>query len=178
MAGSTKYDYEALEREYVSGDISIRALAERHGISAFSTVAQQAKKREWDRKRAMFREETSRKQIEQMATARALRLSSLHDSFIDALQAAVYRWAANLSSPEYQIRPAEIATLIDKFLMLSGHSEVTAEPDRTQVGQINIFEGMDGAAFDNLIRLIRPRAALARPVGPDPLPTLEEPRPN
>ena len=45
------HDYRALEREYISSDISIRELCRRHGISAHSLVTIQAKKHGWEEKR-------------------------------------------------------------------------------------------------------------------------------
>jgi hypothetical protein len=177
--GSVTHDYEELEREYIQSEISIRQLAAAHNIKSFSTVAQQAKKREWERKRAQFREQSSQRQIAQMANARALRVASLHDTLLDAIQAAVYRFAQNLTSPTYVLRPAEVAVLIDKFLVLSGIATGSVETEKgASVGQINFFEGLDGDAMERLIRAVRPRAALARTVGPDPLPPLEDSRPN
>ena len=38
------HDYRALEREYVTSDISIRELCRRHGIRSHSPVVDQAKK--------------------------------------------------------------------------------------------------------------------------------------
>ena len=37
-----RHDFAKLEREYITSDISIRALCRRHGISAHSLVSGQA----------------------------------------------------------------------------------------------------------------------------------------
>ena len=45
------HDYRALEREYVTSQVSLRELCRRHDISAHSLVTVQAKKLKWAEKR-------------------------------------------------------------------------------------------------------------------------------
>ena len=48
------HDYRLMEREYISGDMSLRELCRRHGISSHSLVVDQAKKRKWQEKREAY----------------------------------------------------------------------------------------------------------------------------
>ena len=54
MSRPAKYDYDALERQYIQGTMSLRELCRMNGIETWSTVAEQAKKREWDKRREEF----------------------------------------------------------------------------------------------------------------------------
>jgi hypothetical protein len=68
-----KYDYPALEREYIAGDMSIRELARRHGIFNASLVHVQARKGDWVTKRAEYRRRTQHNTPERLADSDARR---------------------------------------------------------------------------------------------------------
>jgi predicted DNA-binding protein YlxM (UPF0122 family) len=59
-------DWQALELEYVLGDLTLHELADKHGVNR-STVQNQAAKREWATKRDKKRHETT-KAVETVAT--------------------------------------------------------------------------------------------------------------
>ena len=93
---TTRYDYDALEKEYVEGDLSVRALAEKHGISAWSTVNAQKNKRHWDEKRQAFRSQVSTRQIELAADRKAKLVQRIEEDFLTVLHAAVLKLGIDL----------------------------------------------------------------------------------
>lgn len=90
-----KADWTEIANEYISGNISYRELAEKHGIG-IGTLQQQARKDQWHRKRAEFRENLQKKALQRtedvLAEAEAnrmVRLSNITDEMLDYLEEAV-----------------------------------------------------------------------------------------
>jgi len=81
------HDYALLEREFVTGEMSLRELCRRHGIVAHSAVIVQARRGGWAEKRRTYRARASAKYIEQRADRAALREAEVRDHAIDATTA-------------------------------------------------------------------------------------------
>ena len=56
-------DYQALEREYISGTMSLRQLCRTHGVTAHSAVMVHARQGSWAGKRQAYRALASAKYI-------------------------------------------------------------------------------------------------------------------
>ena len=69
-----KVDWTEAKTEYVTGDISYREIAEKHGVS-LSTVGKVAKKEGWSAARAKHRESVHKKAVRKAATKQAQLLS-------------------------------------------------------------------------------------------------------
>ncbi len=67
------HDYAALEREFMTGDTSIRELVRRHGFRNASVVHVQTKARDWYVKREAFRRQTQAKTMERLTDVAARR---------------------------------------------------------------------------------------------------------
>ena len=144
------HDYRALEREFISTDISIRELCRRHGITAHSAVVVQAKKGDWERKREAYQARASESFIEHHAERMAARQAEIHDEVLEAIA----RFRADLQAtklvrqpdgsfreePAWYMTPRDACLIIDRFQVLSarpssisqhqgltGTSEISAE---------------------------------------------------
>lgn len=188
----TKYDYDALERQYVSGTMSIRALCEANEIPTWSTVNEQAKRREWDKKRAAFQEMAQRKEMEVLTDKRAEKLEKLTDDVIGAIHAGVYRFLEGLQDrvvrgedgvqflvPGTQVTAADLTKLIDKVQLLRG------QPTGREVHLgVNVSADLRESDIPGLpVDVLREIAAAARAAGAgtstsgsSPIPSIEGPR--
>ena len=77
-------DYRALEREFITSQISLRELCRKHGISAHSLVVVQARQGKWQEKREAHRTRESEsfitKHVDRMAAREAeVRVHALDD---------------------------------------------------------------------------------------------------
>ena len=165
----TKYDYRLLEREYVTSDVSIRQLCLDHNIPNWSTVSVQAKKLEWDRKRAEYKEVQFQHDINALAQKRAMRFQQTFDDALDALDAAILKMAENLKSPTYVVTPADLAKLIEKLSLLAG-----GPTSREEVHTVNLDLPAD--LLRELQAAARTRGAGLEPVGQSALPIAAGPR--
>jgi len=144
---NTKYDYDAFEREYVAGDMSLRELAHSHGIANHSVITEQAKRRNWVKKRADYREGASEKAVVYMADAEGMRRAReavVRDHAIEAIDRAILKLMADMADtvksvqddgtvidtgiPIMRIKPADVAALIDRLQVLFNRpSSITEE---------------------------------------------------
>lgn len=138
-----KHDYDLLEREYISGDMSLRELARSHGMS-HSLVMTASTKRKWGEKREAFRSQASESAVTFMADRHAMRQvreMEVRDNAIEAIDEAISKMRADMKAterklvddqwvevPVYRLRPQEIVMLIDRMNVLFGKpSQITEE---------------------------------------------------
>ncbi len=148
------HDYHALEREFITTDISIRALCRQHGITAHSAVVVQARKGDWEKKRETYRARASESFIEHHAERMADRQAEIHDEVLEAIAEAIARFRADLQAtklvrqpdgriteePAWSMTPRDVCLIIDRFQVLfarpssisqhqglTGTSELTAD---------------------------------------------------
>lgn len=128
---SRKYDYAALEREFVQdpNDISVRALAEKHGIP-WSGLNVQANKGNWRQKREDFKRQAMSKAVERASTDLAEKITEIRRDALDAIHAAIIKMGLDMQDRQLQdgrfvpgqvITPSDVAKLIDKMLLLTGN---------------------------------------------------------
>lgn len=141
-----KFDYEVLEREYVTGDMSLRELAESVGMKNHSLIMRQSKKRGWTEKRREFREASQGKALIEMADERGhmiAREQRVRENAIDAIDDMITRLREDLKKtktifkdgayvevPLVEITPNDIAVMIDRMNVLFGKPSQIHE-DRT-----------------------------------------------
>jgi len=188
---NTKYDYDVLEREYVSGDMSLRELAKSHGMS-HSLVMAASTKRKWADKRNEFQARAADRAVDFMADREAMRRvrgEEIRDNALEAIDEAIFKLRADMKAthlvqrngeyveePHYRHRPQDIVVLIDRMQTLFGKpSQITEE--RT-LG-ISVDAGRLGA--DTLKQFIDATRGLG-PVGggasESPLPRADRTREN
>lgn len=140
------HDYETLEREYVTSDISLRALARKAGINNHSMLMEQSKKRDWVRKREEYRSKSNQKAMTIMANdegRRIAREAEVRDHAVDAIDEAIQRLRKDLADtvktvnpdgsvvdtgvPVLRVKPQDIALLIDRLQVLFGKPSTITE---------------------------------------------------
>ncbi len=133
-------DYRALEREYVSSQVSIRELCRRHGITAHSLVVVQARQGKWAEKREAYRARESESFITKHADRMAAREAEVRIHAIDAIDEAISKFRADMHRTEKKlvggewvevpvmlVSPKDIALLIDRLQILFGHPATITE---------------------------------------------------
>ena len=128
---NTSHDYRALEREYVTTQISLRELCRKHNISAHSLVTVQARKHKWAEKREQYQAKESDAFMSRYAARQADRLAEIHDKAIDVIDEALdgFREAMRATEkrridgewvevPVMRLKPKDIAILLDRLEVL------------------------------------------------------------
>ena len=165
---STKYDYPALRVEYVTSDISIRELCKRHDIASWSSVAQWARKHNWDRDREDYKKAAFEHEINALAEKRALKLAQTFDIAIDVIQATFLRMAQNLSSADYHVSPHDLSELLTKLQLLAG-----GPTSREEVHGFNLSADLPPELLRAIQDAARAGGAGLKPVGQSALPLAE-----
>jgi hypothetical protein len=153
----TKVDYSALEKEYVEGrtPISIRKLAERHGMS-FSTVADYARRHDWAAKRQLRTARLAERSIERYVDNHLEEAAQARREMILTARAAIARYAQQLSdndNPE-RVSARDAAAMMDKLLLLMG--DPTERREEKHLGiSITATGGLDEPALRRLLELSR-----------------------
>jgi len=144
----TKYDYEVIRNEFVQGpEISIRALAERHGIKSWSTLNAQAIKGkesglDWYSERGRFQRSLTEKTLTTMASTIATKKATITIDALDVIHAAIFKMAADMQDrwatdpknasnriflPGIIVTPDSLAKLLDRLLTLTGNPSQISE---------------------------------------------------
>lgn len=167
---TSKVDYSALEQEYITTDISIRALAANHGVS-FSAVALQSRKRDWLNKRNAYRESLHKKTVERMADQQATMQAAMNEvvrtESIAVMRATLRRYAQLLAEQKVNVTPKDAVDAARQLALMFG------EPTERSEAKIVEFStgGLDPEFLRNLEDLARKRLAegnLAEPAGSGP----------
>jgi hypothetical protein len=130
----TKHDYSAMYDEYLTTDVSLRQLAEKHGGS-FSAVAAYARRHGWDELRGKYRVMQQEKSLETFAAKRARKIADMEADAFDVIHAAILkmgmdlqdRWVTDPVSGERRLLPGMTVTpealtrLLDKYLVMTGN---------------------------------------------------------
>lgn len=179
MPAPRVYTYGPIRDEYIQGDITLSELARKHGIKSPSTLTRRAAKEGWDRARSEFRRQVENKSLEAVAEKRAAKIADIHMDSLTVIHAGILKLAEDMNSrepvfeggqvlrdrdggivyrPAVRYSPRDLATLIDKFLLLTGQpNEVTEE---RHLG-FNVSAVTDEDMLRELLGALRPRAALA-----------------
>lgn len=159
-----KHDYSVLEREYITSDISIRALCKKHDIKGYSSVAQFAREHDWEGKRAKIMGRKEDKMIEltsdSLAAEEVNLVEEVRREWLTVIRAATYKFAEDLKTPGYHLRVNDLVQLIDKGLVLLG------EPSsRTEERHLALTGSLDQLP-EEFVRRLAERTRPAHAVGP------------
>jgi hypothetical protein len=130
--GPRKYDPKAVEHEYVTGDISLRALAAAHGVS-FSSLAAYARKEDWAGKKVAYNSALSRKTYEAMAAEAGNVKGVILEDSIKVLRATLTVFAEGLAARKIPISPKDAMDAIRTLAVLLGQEEGGAGDDRNTI---------------------------------------------
>jgi len=187
------HDYPTLEREFMTGDISLRELCREHGISNPSAVIAQARRHGWAAKREQFRNRSTALTIEKTAdrdATRFVRELEVRDNAIEAIDEAITKMRTDMAAthmveraghmveePVYRIGPKDLAILIDRMNVIFGKPSIISEERN-----LGLSFSADGLPPEFLRSLIDATGAVGKSVGGPsrgtPLPRIEGDREN
>jgi uncharacterized coiled-coil DUF342 family protein len=146
------HDYRALEREFVTSQISLRESCRRHNISAHSLVTVQAKKGKWREKREAYRAKESESFIARHAARHADRQAEINDKVLEAIDKFREDLKATklvrqpggsvTEEPAWLMTPKDLCLLIDRFQVLSERPAVISQHQGLSVTSELSFEAM------------------------------------
>ena len=129
-----KYDYDAMEAEYVGSDtISLRQIATKYGLNNYSMVSDFAKNHKWTEKRKLRQAKTEEKVMERSADRMARRYDRLEDAFDSTVELIIesidkVRRDMHEAPEKVNVAPRDLALLIDRLLVMKGQpSQITEE---------------------------------------------------
>ena len=174
------HDYRALEREYISGDMSLRELCRRHEISSHSLVVVQARKGKWQEKREQYRAKESEAFMSRHAARQADRLAEIHDKAIDVIEEALDKFCEDLWAtekkridgewvevPVMRLMPKDVAILLDRLEVLF------ARPSRiSESRDLFVRSELPIDALNQIVKMTRGRAV--PPASPLPRKRLDD----
>lgn len=130
---TAKADYQLLEREYVTGgdDVTYRELGRRYSIS-FSAVAEQGRKRDWDHKRAAYRDLVNRRTTDGLAERMAAERVQIRSEAILVLRASLRSYSQQLAAGTITFQPKDSTLIVRELMTLLG--EPTARTETTVFG--------------------------------------------
>jgi hypothetical protein len=181
-------DYQALEREYITGTMSLRELCRLHGVIAHSAVMVQARKGGWTGKRDAYRTRATSSFIEHHADRAAAREAEVRDHALEAIDEAITRFRADLRATErklvggawvevllVRVGPRDLALLIDRFQVLFDRPSSISE-GRAFSATVTT----EALPIDDLRRIVEltRRIGGPRPGHSSPLPDYREKRPD
>ena len=162
-----RHQYRDLEREYITSQISLRALCRKHGITAHSLVTVQAKKGKWQKKREAYQQKSGDAFIEKHADRMADRQAEVRDKALDAIDEAITRFRESMRAtkpvrqpdgsiteePVMRLTPKDVAILIDRFEVLfekpsliSQHQALTVTSELSSESLREFIEATRGRA--------------------------------
>lgn len=108
-------NWESIRLEYISGDISYRALAAKHGV-AFTTLKTRGKAGRWPEQRAEYRAKVATDAAQKLASDmanraadRIARLCEVADALLDAVAAAAEALVANVTGAPRDVKDLAVA---------------------------------------------------------------------
>jgi hypothetical protein len=128
--GPRKYDPKAVEHEYVTGEISLRALAAAHGVS-FSSLAAYARKEDWAGKKVAYQSALSRRTYEAMAAEQGNLQGVIKEDSIKVLRATLTVFAEQLAARKVAVTPKDAIEVVRALAVLLGQEE--GADDRTTI---------------------------------------------
>lgn len=170
----TVHDYQKLEREYLNGKLTIRQLAAKHGIKSYSAVAAYARSHGWYDRRARIAERAEEKVVERVseavAEAETDELMQFRTESLAVARAAIYKYAQQLSDPNFVISTAEMVKAVNMGMLVLG--EPTARTEERRLELSGTVGELPAEFLRRLVEVSRPgptvsgRAVDALPAGP------------
>lgn len=159
-----KVDHKLLEREFVTGDVSVRELARRHGIS-WSAVAYQARKEDdagltWYDKKKAFSESVSHKSYDKMAERVATEDVAIRDELVLVHRATIHAYAQQLREGKVAITPKDAVAASQQLLLMMG--EATS---RAETKNLDLRATVDLDEFRRIAELARSRLSSGNMAG-------------
>lgn len=167
-----KVPAQELEREYVTGKLSIRELARQHDM-AWSTIAARARRDGWTEKRESYQDSLTRRTYEKTADKFAQERAEIHTESVIAMRATVRAYIKDLNDGNIRVSPKDATVAVNTLLLLLG------EPTSRTESKIVEFStgGLEQDVLRRLAEFARTRViegTVSEPLGPEPPGTGEE----
>jgi hypothetical protein len=166
---STKYDFALIKHEFVTSDLTLRALGAQHSVKGWSTLYERARRENWELERKRYREKQFEASIDAIIARRATKMAELQEDIIDALRGALTRMLINMQSDEYIVTPDHLFKLIQATQLITG-----GPTSREEVNAFNVDLPAD--LLRELQATARGMGSGPKPVGQSALPLLAGPR--
>ncbi len=148
------YDPIALEREFVTTDISIRALAAKNSVS-FSSVAKHARAQDWAGKRLAYKSSLSRRGYEAMAANLADEESNIRLESITVMRATLRQYAQRLARDQVPIGVKDAVEAVKVLATLL--TEPEGVKDDVSLAGARTVSGPDASILRELVEAARGR---------------------
>lgn len=185
MSRNRTNDYASLEREYITGTMSIRELARMHGIGNASLLHAQARRHDWYAKRDIYQSKTTTKALDFLASREAdrqLREAEVRSDAIDVIHQAILKMKSDMlavnekGEPIMRIYPKDLALLIDRLNVLFGRPSTITE--ERSLGVSVTSRNVPADILREIADVARGRGSDTAAVGGSALPRITEPGPN
>lgn len=121
-----KVDPKLLKQEYISTDISIRKLAEKHEMS-FSAIAARSRRENWAEAREAFRDSLEKRTYENTAAKYAREAAEIRSETVLAMRATVRAFINQLTSGEVKVSPKDAQGAVQMLNLLLGEPTARTE---------------------------------------------------
>jgi transposase len=126
MGVARKYDAAEAEKEFVTSNVSIRALAIKFDVS-FSTLAAYARNNDWKGKRMAYQNSLSRRSYEQMAADVAAEESQIRVESIAVMRATLRIYAKRLANGDVPVNTKDAVEAVRTLAVLLSEPEGTKD---------------------------------------------------
>jgi len=182
-----RWDYEDLERQFVHGTMSLRALCRDNGIKSWSTVTAYAQRHGWLLKREEAEEVARKHENQAVAQRRAMTMVKALDdavgigskamwAFFDSLEP---RWFTDPESgersfvPPQQVTPRDFVEIVRQLALMDGQpTSREAHLGITMNGEFDT-RNLPMEFLREVAALARERGANTESGGSSPLPRIE-----
>lgn len=144
-------DHLALEQEYVTGDLSIRALARDHGLSSYSALARKAREGGWYQKRDSYRLTLANKTYDLMADTGAVENAKRNEKMLRVALKGLDAFEKDLNAGRVAVSARDAVALIGVVRLLTGES--TERKEERHLGL-----NLSGPITPDLLRSLEQRA--------------------
>jgi len=134
MPPKTKYDYETFRYEYITTDISLSELSDKHGVTK-SALIRYARRHGWDNAREKYLVVQEEKSLEHFADRRVKKIAAMESDAFEVIHAAIIKMGIDMedrfvTDPEtgerifiagMKITPDSLTRLLDKYLVMTGN---------------------------------------------------------
>jgi hypothetical protein len=155
-----KYDPVALEREFVTSDISIRSLALKNSVS-FSSLAKFAREQDWAGKRLAYKSTLARRGYEAMAAGLADEQANIRLESITVMRATLRQYAQRLAKDQVPIGVKDAVEAV-RVLATLLTAEEGVKDENTLASGARTVSGPDADVLRGLVEAARGRLSASR----------------
>lgn len=166
MSIPRKIDYGPVKDEYVASEISIRALAAKHGVS-FGSLAERSRKEGWLQLRQAHGRQVAARTYEGMAMQIAEQERAIRLEQIAVLRATLHTYAQNLKAGKITVTAKDMVATVQALdaLLHGGPARGDGDDATPNPDIINVTPGVDADFYRRLVEHARTQVAAPGSVG-------------